>query len=49
MPKWIKGQSGNLKGRPKKQTAITDLARYQLEKPFPVFVKEFITAFLKSE
>ncbi len=32
MPKWTKGQSGNSKGRPRKQTAITELARAQQEK-----------------
>ena len=32
MPKWIKGQSGNLKGRPKNPTAIAELARSQVEK-----------------
>ena len=32
MPKWIKGQSGNLKGRPKNFTAVAELARSQVEK-----------------
>ena len=32
MPKWIKGQSGNPKGRPKNRTAIAELARSQVEK-----------------
>ena len=32
MARWIKGQSGNLKGRPKELTAIAGLARNQVQK-----------------
>jgi len=32
MPRWIKGQSGNLKGRPRQGSAIAPLARSQVEK-----------------
>ena len=32
MARWSKGQSGNPRGRPKKEHAIADLARFQVEK-----------------
>lgn len=32
MSQWSKGQSGNPRGRPKKQSAITELARSQISK-----------------
>ena len=32
MGRWVKGKSGNPRGRPKKGTAIADLARSQVEK-----------------
>ena len=32
MARWVKGQSGNRRGRPKSGTAITDLARSQVGK-----------------
>lgn len=32
MPKWMKGQSGNPRGRPKNRTAIAEVARAQVEK-----------------
>ena len=32
VPRWSKGQSGNPKGRPKRGTAIAELARDQVEK-----------------
>ena len=32
MARWVKGKSGNPRGRPKSRTAIADLARTQIEK-----------------
>jgi len=32
MGRWVKGKSGNPRGRPRKGTAIADLARSQVEK-----------------
>lgn len=32
MARWLRGQSGNPRGRPKKGNAIADLARQQIEK-----------------
>jgi Family of unknown function (DUF5681) len=32
MPRWIKGKSGNPKGRPRRGTAIAELARSQIER-----------------
>src|SRR5579862_1155681 len=32
MARWIKGESGNRRGRPRKSSAIAGLARHQIEK-----------------